>query len=144
MKYLIKIYNLLFKLNNNGIKLILPKYFTGYLLSGITAVLSLFITQYFLIQHIRMDFVFSQIFSTIIAMMISFNLNNKFTFKNRKTKTRNKFLKYLLINILSMIINVLIANMVYQYIYIWYISSLCGVCVAVIINFSFYKFKIWT
>ena len=143
MKYLIKIYNLLLKLNNNGIKLILPKYFTGYLLSGITAVLSLLTTQYFLIQLIRMEFVLSQILSTIIAMMISFNLNNKFTFKNKSTTTTNKFLKYLLINILSMIINVLIASAVYQHIFIWYISSLCGVCVAVIINFSFYKFKIW-
>ena len=144
MKKLFNLYNMLKSLNN-GISNVLPKFFFGYLIAGISAVLALFIIQSILIYFFQIKFLITQIVSTCSAIFVSFTINNIFTFKKRNKKSLSrKITQFFITNLLSMILNVSIANYIFKILEIWYIASLAGICFAVFFNYFIYKYKIWS
>ena len=130
--------------NNNGIPKILPKYFLGYLIAGISAVLTLLTIQIVLINVFNIVFFITQIVGTICGIFVSFSINNIFTFrKNNKTKLSKKLIQFLITNLISMVLNVLIASYMFKLIKIWYLASITGILFAVFFNYLIYRNKIW-
>lgn len=143
MRKVCNLYNILRNLNN-GISNVIPKFFFGYLIAGILAVLALFIIQSILIYFFQIKFLITQIVSTCLAIFVSFTINNIFTFKKRNKKSLSrKITQFFITNLLSMILNVSIANYIFKILEIWFIASLAGICIAVFFNFFIYKYKIW-
>lgn len=143
MRKVCNLYNILRNLNN-GVSNVIPKFFFGYLIAGILAVLALFIIQSILIYFFQIKFLITQIVSTCLAIFVSFTINNIFTFKKRNKKSLSrKITQFFITNLLSMILNVSIANYIFKILEIWFIASLAGICIAVFFNFFIYKYKIW-
>jgi putative flippase GtrA len=130
--------------NKNGIKFFMPKFFIGYSIAGFASVFTLLIIQNVLINIFNLNFTVSQVFSSFCALFVSFTINNTYTFKNKRgSKKYTKLIQYLLTNIMTISLNVLIASLVFNIVDNWFIGSLSGIAVAVIFNFIIYRFKIW-
>jgi len=130
------------KINNNGIKFVMPKFIFGYVIAGLFSVFILLSIQNLLINYLKIDFFKSQIISTIFALLTSFCINNFYTFSSKKFIYK-KLVKFLLTNFITICLNVFIAIHVFKYTQYWFISSLSGIVSAVFFNFIIYKYKIW-
>ena len=142
LKKLKRIFLLFKKINNNGIKFVLPKFFLGYVIAGLCSVFFLLSIQNFLINYLKIDFFNSQLISTLFALLISFSINNFYTFSSKKFVYK-KLLKFLLTNFITICLNIYIALNIFIYTQNWLISSLSGIMSAVFLNFIIYKYKIW-
>jgi putative flippase GtrA len=138
------LYKQLVNINTNGIYKVMPKYFLGYLFAGITAVLTLLTIQATLLNIFNVEFIITQIVGTCCAIFVSFTINNLFTFKkNNKKRFSKKIIQFFVTNISSMVLNVLIANFIFEILEIWYLASITGILFAVIFNYFIYRYKIW-
>ena len=138
--------SILIKVNNNGVKYFLPKFFFGYCISGISSVIVLLSIQNILINFFFIRFSLSHLFSTIFALFTSFLLNNYFTFSNINNKNKSnkkKLIQYFITNAFTIILNVTIASIIFSQTANWLISSLSGISSAIVFNFIIYRFKIW-
>ncbi len=54
----------------------------------------------------------SSIAAFLVAVTQNYQLNKKWTFRDHKTRTRKKFPKYLALNFLSFLLNLLVLNIV--------------------------------
>ena len=130
--------------NNNGVSKIIPKYFLGYLIAGMSAVLTLLSVQIVLINVFNVVFFVTQIIGAIFGILVSFSINNIFTFrKNNKKILSKKLIQFLTTNIISMALNVLTASYIFKLIKIWYVASITGILFAVFFNYLVYRYKIW-
>jgi putative flippase GtrA len=138
--------SILIKVNNNGVKYFLPKFFFGYCISGISSVIVLLSIQNILINFFYIQFSLSHLISTIFALFTSFLLNNYFTFSNINNKNKSnkkKLIQYFITNAFTITLNVLIASIIFSQTANWLISSLSGISSAIVFNFIIYRFKIW-
>ena len=138
--------SILIKVNNNGVKYFLPKFFFGYCISGISSVIVLLSIQNILINFFYIRFSLSHLISTIFALITSFLLNNYFTFSdinNKNKSNKKKLIQYFITNAFTIMLNVLIASIIFSQTANWLISSLSGISSAIVFNFIIYRFKIW-
>jgi putative flippase GtrA len=54
----------------------------------------------------------SSVIAFLVAVTQNYQLNKKWTFRDHKTRTRKKFPKYLTLNFLSFLLNLLVLNIV--------------------------------
>jgi putative flippase GtrA len=135
------------QINNNGIKYFLPKFFFGYCISGLSSVAVLLFVQSILINIFYIQFSLSQLISTVFALFTSFLLNNYFTFSyinNISKSVKRKLIQYFITNVFTILMNVLIASIIFSKTSNWLISSLTGISSAIVFNFIIYRFKIWS
>lgn len=138
-----KFIKFILKLNNNNSYLLIPNFFIGYIFAGIASVIAYILIQLLLLNYLKLSYFYSHTISSILCIYVGYKINKIFTFKIRKSKTKNKLFLYYLTNLLSIIANVIAANHVFKITTIWYLSSFVGIAIAAIFNFLSYKYIIW-
>lgn len=97
-------------------------------------------------QIAGVDFWSSQAIASVCAMFVNFFLNNTFTFSDLKLKKSAMFgglVLFLLICSLGGLINVLIANNIYDHGISWWLSGLLGAVVGSLWNFGVSSQFVW-
>ena len=103
-------------------------FFLVIVFQGFRPSLFLLSIQNILINFFYIRFSLSHLISTIFALFTSFLLNNYFTFSdiNNKNKSNKKLIQYFITNAFTIMLNVLIASIIFSQTANWLISSLSG------------------
>jgi dolichol-phosphate mannosyltransferase len=127
------------KYKNNLIKEFLKFSFVG----AIGTLINLTIL-YLLTEKARMYYIFSAIFAFILSMTSNFILNKIWTFKeNLKSNITQKYLKFTLVSITALTVNLLFLYIFTEVYGIYYLISLIlAIGIALVINFL--GNKLWT
>ena len=119
--------SILIKVNNNGVKYFSSSFF-GYCILGISSVIVLLLSiQNILINFFYIRFSLSHLISTIFALFTSFLLNNYFTFSdinNKNKSNKKKLIQYFITNAFTIMLNVLIASIIFSQTANWSIIGL--------------------
>ena len=67
------------------------------------------------LTFLNVNYNLSSVIAFLVAVTQNYQLNKKWTFKDHNTKTRKKFPKYLVLNFLSFLVNLVVLNIVVHY-----------------------------
>jgi len=118
--------------------------FIKFALVGVINTLVNLAVLYILTDIFGIYYLISAIFAFLIAVTNSFILNKLWTFKESISyKTSSRYIKFVLISVIALVINLIILYILVEYYAIWYIyAQIIGVCSNLIINF--FGNKLWT
>jgi putative flippase GtrA len=122
-------------------KLRLPKEFIKYNVVALVATTADFTMLIFLTEILQVWYVFSAFLGAIIGGIISFTLERKWTFKNSNGTVSKQAIKYVFINICSIILNTLGLYLIVELSNIPYSISKIIIAVAVGIGFNYFTHK---
>lgn len=110
--------------------------FLRYLIAGGTATAIDFIVLYIFVEFLSIWYILAATFSFIIALTISFFLNKFWTFKNGDKKISSQMVKFLIVNLIGLGINLIILYILVEFFFLWYLfAKVFATAVAVIWNF---------
>lgn len=113
--------------------------FIKYGLVGIVGTISHTLTLYFGVEELGLDPLLSSSLGFITSVIISFLMNTKWTF-NSKRPNKKSFIKYLLVCLIGLSINLTILYFfTYIIIYNYLIGQVIALFIVPIINFSLNK-----
>ena len=118
--------------------------FIKFALVGVINTLVNLAVLYILTDIFGIYYLISAIFAFLIAVTNSFILNKLWTFKESISyKTSSRYIKFVLISVIALVINLITLYILVEYYAIWYIyAQIIGVCSNLIINF--FGNKLWT
>lgn len=120
-------------------KKILTLYFRFILIGGLVTFIDFFI---YICFSVFLNIVISKIMSFIIACIISFFFNKKWTFQIKNEKKKYYF-KYFLVQVINLLINVNINSYIYININNKIISFIIATGIATIVNFCLQKYYVF-
>ena len=118
--------------------------FIKFALVGVVNTLVNLAVLYILTDIFGIYYLVSAVFAFLIAVTNSFLLNKMWTFKESISyRASSKYIKFVLISVIALIINLIILYVLVEYYSIWYIyAQIVGVVSNLIINF--FGNKLWT
>ena len=118
--------------------------FIKFALVGVVNTLVNLAVLYILTDIFGIYYLVSAVFAFLIAVTNSFLLNKMWTFKESISyRASSKYIKFVLISVIALIINLIILYVLVEYYSIWYIyAQIVGVSSNLIINF--FGNKLWT
>lgn len=121
------------------IKQLIKFAFVGAIGTIINLTILYIFTEFFLVYYI-----ISEIFAFIAATINNYILNKFWTFKEKlHEKLIKKYVKYIAISLIALILNISILFILVEYFYLWYIfAELVAIFGAFMINFM--GNKLWT
>ena len=88
----------------------------------------------------NIDYNIASISAFMVAVSQNFILNKRWTFNDHDKAIKNRFIKYLILNFLSFLLNLAILNLVIYYFgtekYIQIVAQLLGIAGAMVTNFT--------
>lgn len=110
--------------------------FIKYLIVGGTVTAIDFILLYIFVEFFSIWYMLAAAFSFIIALTVSFFLNKLWTFKNIDKKISLQIVKFVIINLIGLGINLIVLYILVEFFFLWYLSAkVFATAVAVIWNF---------
>jgi len=121
------------------IKQLIKFAFVGAIGTIVNLTILYILTEFFLVYYI-----ISEIFAFIVATINNYILNKFWTFKEKlHEKLIKKYVKYVAISLIALILNICILFILVEYFYLWYIlAALLAIFGAFMINFM--GNRIWT
>jgi putative flippase GtrA len=117
------------------------KIFVGYAIIGTIATFVDFAFLYSFVEFFKLWYIYSAIFSFLIAAFVNFYLNRKFNFKNKNRRFFLQFLIFLIFAIIGAVLNIFILYIFTEFFKMWYISSkVISTGFVFIINYIFNKY----
>ena len=97
-------------------------------------------------RYLALPFYYSQVVATLVAITVNFNLNNAFTYRDRRlrgwTLLRGQLSFYLICSI-GAILNFQIAEMLFRLRVPWALAGLCGAVVSLVWNYGVSSVLTW-
>ena len=100
-----------------------------------------FTILYFSVEFLKIYYLFSIVLAFIIASIVNFFLQKRFTFKDKNKKYSLQFSSFLLIGVVGMGINLFVVYMSVELLHLWYIfGKIFATGIAFIWNFLANRF----
>lgn len=104
------------------------------------------LTVFIFFKQFSLSFVISQGIATLVAMTTNYLINNLLTFKDKKLHGKDfikGYGKFVLACTVGALVNVAVANQLFESGLFWPLAAAAGTVVGAIFNYFFAKFTIW-
>ena len=118
---------------------IIPYQFLSFATVGFTGIFVHLATLWFTYKYLGFEFIYSQITATLVAMTSNFILNNEFTFKENRLRGKQwlyGLLSFYLACTFGAIINVAVADLLFERSVHWWLSGTAGAVAGAVWNYA--------
>ena len=118
---------------------VVPYQFLSFATVGFTGIFVHLATLWFTYKYLNVEFIYSQISATLVAMTSNFILNNEFTFKENKLRGKRwlyGLLSFYVACTFGAVINVAVADLLFERSVHWWVSGTAGAIAGAVWNYA--------
>ena len=116
-----------------------PYRFLSFATVGFTGIFVHLLTLWFAYKYLNIEFIYSQIMATLVAMTSNYILNNEFTFKENKLRGGQwlyGLLSFYIACTFGAVINVAVADLLFERAVPWWLSGTAGAVAGAVWNYA--------
>jgi dolichol-phosphate mannosyltransferase len=125
---------------------LVPYQFLSFAAVGFTGIFVHLVTLWFTHKYLSMEFLYSQIIATLMAMTSNYFLNNEFTFKENKLRGLQwiyGLLSFYVACSLGAVINVAVADLLFERSIPWWLAGTAGAIAGAVWNYAITATYTW-